>query len=432
MDAAVQDMDFGYLPGSFQSRLPIELHELIVNALDGEEQALRHCALTCKLYRPLAQRLLFKHLEINFQSCSDMDPEIFLSILSHSPHIADYVRRLSYCLHNSRLPKWDAEPMLAIFSALRNINHLQLSGDRADLINFFSLEPTLQAMIKLKCPSVRHLTLAGIIDMPLTVLSACTSLESLDVREVEFANDDCPGSDRGDSKASFTHLRRMKISGIVGQEMQLICPFMMHSTTQGGLESLSIDMGNFGIPVPFNDLHPVSGIIRNSAKSLKSIDITVTADLPNEALLNVSAMPLLEDISLTGCIVNFQTTENRDPINLHWLSRNLETVPSYPSSGRKFRKVLLHSIIVEAKAVTEEAFDEDSLKQFEDLVLRVISPQTLSLSVKFTIWPGLDDITSAQRAKGLIRERLHGLHARKLLELHVPYKSRTSPDIHGL
>ncbi|KAF9552373.1 hypothetical protein CPC08DRAFT_768347 [Agrocybe pediades] len=67
---------------------------------------------------------------------------------------------------------------------------------------------------------------------------------------------------------------------------------------------------------------------------------------------------------------------------------------------------------MDGSLVFEEDFDDEGLKYFENLVLNVVLPQTLVLSVKFTI----HDLQDAQTAEALIKKRLPGLHARNLLE----------------
>ncbi|KAF9552368.1 hypothetical protein CPC08DRAFT_714683 [Agrocybe pediades] len=197
---------------------------------------------------------------------------------------------------------------------------------------------------------------------------------------------------------------------------------MVKSTAQGGLESLSVNMGNASVSVPAADFQAVAGIIKNSAKSLKTLDITVSTDLPvhllhDEAIFNVATVPFLEEISLTGAVIHSETRQNNCPINLHWLSRHLETIPI---SGKKFKKISLHSIIMDGTLVFEEDFDDEGLKWFENLVLNVALPQTLSLSVKFTIYANMHD---TQTAETLIKKHLSGLHAQNLLEFDAKVQS---------
>ncbi|KAF9556593.1 hypothetical protein CPC08DRAFT_711088 [Agrocybe pediades] len=353
---------------SLQSKLPHELHELIINELDGEEDALKQCALTCRLYRHLAQALLFSSVVLQFLPGSKPAQKL-LATLAQSPHLANYVRCLSLRGNTTGHGHWfttgdtpvpEDNGIAEVLYALVNVTRLYIGGVRPLRTIFPPLSPASMAMVHSKCQSVLHLTVEYIYDVPWTILINSNSVENLDL----------------------------------------------------------IDYG--WVPAPPANSQAVNAIIRNSAKSLKTIDATLSTNLPvllhnDEPVFNVSALPLLEEISLTGAILNSETDENISPINLHWLSKHLETIPT---SGRKFNKVSLHSVIIGAHLVIEEEFDDKGLKYFEDLVLNVLLPQTISLSVKFSIWGPYH----TQRAEILVRQHLPALEARNLLEFF------TEPD----
>ncbi|KAF4616363.1 hypothetical protein D9613_008844 [Agrocybe pediades] len=416
-----------------QSNLPVELHERIINELDGEEDALKQCALTCKLYRHLAQTLLFKAVMLQFQPESNPAKK-FLAILTQSPHVANYVGCLSLRGYDDRWydKEWteskkpDDDGIADVLSALTNLQELQLfkvcSGRNRRTFQALSLSPASMAMIQFKCRSILHLTLQKLDNMPLTMLAHSSSLESLDIDNVELVDDldDQAGPETIDSQTSFPHLKLMRISNAttLGYSQQSIYPFLMRSTTQGGLESLSVNMDESwdDLLVPAVDFQAVKEIIRNSATSLKAVDVIVPlAKMPilldnDEPLFNVSEMPLLEELSLTGTIHCNESDEDRTHIDLHWLSRHLET---FPNDGRKFNKISLHLIITNAFCLKEDQLDDEGLKYFEDLLLNVVSHQRLSLSVKFTIRGRIFDEHGAET---LIRQHLHGLEAENLLE----------------
>ncbi|KAF4616362.1 hypothetical protein D9613_008843 [Agrocybe pediades] len=377
---------------TLRSNLPPELHELIINELDGEEDALKQCALTCRLYSP-AEKLLV--------------------ILAQSPHIANYVRCLS--LRGIANTRWFTgleapvdNGVVDVLRSLIKVRDLRLCGFSWQSKAYLPpLSLASMAMIQFKCQSIPHLTLENMEELPLTILSGSSSVESLAVDQVRFIHD--RNKQRGlqsiaFNQISFLHLKRML----------------------GGIEALSVNMDNDWFPIPAADFQAVTGNIQNSTKSLKTLDITVSTNLPvllhnDEAIFNVSTMPLLEEISLTGAIINSETEENNNPINLHWLFKHLETIPT---GGRKFNKVSLHSIITGAPLVIEEKFDDEGLKYFEDLVLNVVLPQALSLSVKFTV----HGLYGNQKAETLIKQHLPSLHAKNLLEFDTEVDESLDPD----
>ncbi|KAF9539574.1 hypothetical protein CPC08DRAFT_824544 [Agrocybe pediades] len=409
-----------------QLALPPEIHELIIKELNGEDDALKQCALTCRLYRHLAQVLLFNSVVLQFLPGSNPAQKL-LAILAQSPHIANYVRCLSLRGNTTGHGHWFTEVHTPVpedngigevLCALVNVTRLHIGGVRPLRTIFPPLSPASMAMIHSKCQSVLHLTVEYIFDVPWTLLTNSNSLESLELHNVEF-----PPVTSGqpefklqtiDFHVSFPHLKKISCSILYIDGVESVWPFMVQPTAHGGLESLYFNIDNAWLSPPPGDFQAVKAIIRNSAKSLKTVDVTLSMNVPvllynGEPMFNVSALPLLEEISLTGAILNSETDQNISPINLRWLSQHLETIPT---SGKKFNRISLHSIIIGAYLVIKEEFDDESLKYFEDLVLNVLLPQTISLSVKFTIWGPYH----TQRAETLIRQHLPALEARNLLE----------------
>ncbi|KAF9539575.1 hypothetical protein CPC08DRAFT_770948 [Agrocybe pediades] len=272
---------------NIQSKLPVELHELIINELEGDEDTLKQCALTSKLYRHLAQERLFKDIDLEFLPHSN-PAKTFLSILAKSPHIANYVKRLTmfgdvsenvtaYYVKTS-MPNHIAK----VFSALTNLTHLRLGvfdpENYLEMSLFPRLSPASMAVIHARCRNISHLTLEN-IDIPLTILTYSNSVRSLVINDVQFRHkSDDSGPEGVLFQVPFLHLKRIRLYGgnTPYPEWKSLFPSMMYSTTLGGPEALSVDMDNSFSPVPATDFEAVRGIIKNSMKSLKILDITVS------------------------------------------------------------------------------------------------------------------------------------------------------------
>ncbi|KAF9556591.1 hypothetical protein CPC08DRAFT_711086 [Agrocybe pediades] len=275
--------------------------------------------------------------------------------------------------------------------------------------------------------------------MPLTILAHLSAVENINIDGVHFVHDpdNQAGPETVDLQKTFPHLKLMRISSAtmkVAYSEGSIYPFIMKSTTHGGLESLTVSMDKTWQRVsdPAADFQAVKAIITNSATSLKALDVIISTDTTillnnDEPLFNVSAIPLLEELSLTVTIrCNYEWDEgdeDRTHIDLHWLSIHLET---FPTNGRKFNKISLHLIITNTICLKEDQISSEGLKYFDDLLVNVVSHQTLSLSVKFTI---RDRFYDDHDAETLIRQQLHGLEAENLLEFDTTHVIGLSPDL---
>ena len=130
--------------------------------------------------------------------------------------------------------------------------------------------------------------------------------------------------------------------------------------------------------------------------------------LPNdEPIFDISAMPSLEELSLTGALWNSETNENASLISLSWLSKHLETIPT----SRKFKAIKLHSIITGSEFIPESEFDSQGLRYFEELILTKVVEQTSHLSIEFTIWGFRNPFV-----RNILKARLPILWGRALIE----------------
>ncbi|KAF9556596.1 hypothetical protein CPC08DRAFT_820366 [Agrocybe pediades] len=438
-----------------RSNLPVEIHGLIINELEDEKDALKQCALTCRLYRHLAQTLLFKAIVLELLPEPESNPaQKLLAILAQSPRIVNYVRCLTFSVNffaAAFFGKWFGMPdpddswVPEVLCALVNVRRLHI-GLPAHETCFPELSPATMAMVHSKCQSVLHLTVEDIRDVPWTILTNLNSVESLDLNNAHFLPDISgqPASQTVDFHMSFPHLKRISYStssmndfpGKDVKSIQSFLSFLEQSTARGGLESLSINIHNALVPATPTHFQAVKQIISNSAESLKTVDVTLSTHVPvllpndelifddssmplltelsnNELIFNVSSMPLLTELSLT-CVIS--------PITFHCFSRHLETVLT---SGMNFNKISLHPIITNSSLVTEKKFDDECFKYFENLVLNVVLPQTLSLSVKFTIYGP----HSTRGAETLIKQCMPALHAKNLLQFDTKRDAPLEPDI---
>ncbi|KAF9554123.1 hypothetical protein CPC08DRAFT_821876 [Agrocybe pediades] len=400
--------------------LPLELQEVIVNELEGENEALKQCALTCRLYRYLAQKLLFKIVVLEF-NCEDAVQK-FLGILQNSSQLSGYVKHLYIGERHGRHEADRAQMLLntsipQIIPALTNVVDLLLGG--FVYFWFTELKPSLQLAIIAKCESLLDLMLLRVKDVPLKIFDHLPRLEKIDIHCVAFAN--LRGSDPHYQVVTPPcRIKDMRLAdaNIPRIGSRTVYPFFMEQKIAVGLlQSLSITMDRRSWE-PFlpTDIEAVKGLIRNNAESLRFLEVIISEHarvvLANdEPMFDVSKMHALEEFALGGVLYN-STREIDIPVtgsvDFGWLSRHLETIPS----GRKLNSVVLRIAIFGKTIVTDDILNLEGLAYFENLIVDKVLPQTDSFSVKFKIWDRYGDIGPVEKQ---MQERLPTLQGLNVL-----------------
>ncbi|KAF4616343.1 hypothetical protein D9613_008827 [Agrocybe pediades] len=221
--------------------LPPEIHEMIINELDGETEALKQCALACRVYRYGAQKLLFNKLTLDFSPGSNPAQE-FLGILEDSPWIGDYVACLSL-RSNGHLgedtdekDKWVSR----VITALPNIVEMDIGWGLPDF-RFCMLDRSSQMAIMSTCENLRSLTLAFTEDAPLAIFDHMQRIETLELQDVRFPKD----REVLDAK-SWTvpyRIKELTLQYVHIEGARMIYPFLKKRRfSKGLLETLSIGL----------------------------------------------------------------------------------------------------------------------------------------------------------------------------------------------
>ncbi|KAF9559415.1 hypothetical protein CPC08DRAFT_763292 [Agrocybe pediades] len=403
-------------PTRVTPNLPVELHKLIVDELEGEKKALKQCALTCRLYRHFAQKLLFKKVVFRFSCSLDLDSSSaeFLDIIRASPQIVNYVQQFRLHLNVPPEPHRIAEDLRArsmtpeIFRILTNVVDLVLNWERRPH-SFSAMDSSTRLAIMDKCECLLNLTVRHTYDVPLKIFDHLHRLERLTLGDVIFVN-------KPDAQVAQTapyRIKHMNLGAIEARGVATLFPFLVSKGIgMGTLESLAIHITHAGGgALPLTDFQAAKSLIRSSAGSLKVLDVRISSPVPSilpdaEPLFHLSEMPLLEEWSLEGGVCYSEIAQGTSsPVGLGWLSRQLETIPS----GRKFKRITLHPSITKKN----DKLDFESFKYFERLVVDKVLSHTESFSVHFPIWE--DELSSKWRIQTHLRilNRLHLLHFRR-------------------
>ncbi|KAF9553922.1 hypothetical protein CPC08DRAFT_713339 [Agrocybe pediades] len=259
------------LPG-----LPVKLHKLIINELEGETKALKQCALTCKVYRHLAQKNLLK--SVLLMSRNSAGAEEFVAFLKASPQIANCIERLVISGPETKLIAQVMRPLI-------NIVDMVLRGCGS----FARFEPASQLAVMLKCESLVSLTLQSIKDVPLKVFDHLQRLEHLTLDDVHFV-DDPP-------------IKEMKLGDTSIRHGGTVHSFLEdRGFGLGSLETLSIVMDSHSyLPLLQPDYEEMMSLIESCAESLKVLDVTISTDVPvslpddnEQRVFHVSTLPILK------------------------------------------------------------------------------------------------------------------------------------------
>ncbi|KAF4616684.1 hypothetical protein D9613_008811 [Agrocybe pediades] len=419
--------------------LPVELHEHIVNMLEGKTEALKQCSLTCRLYRHFAQKLLFKSIAFDLEPYPNtrvLTLVEFLDILRASPQIAGHVQKLFiYHLDANITPLRDQEATTQVLQALPSVVNLHLRGRNRYCRTWF---PMHHAM-KDRYENLRSLTLHNMWPVHWDLFDHLRRLEMLDMMDVFFyyCNPKAQVAQPAPYRIKHMNLERVRVF------VETIFPsFVSRGIGIGGLESLSIDMSPItwqALPLPH--FHAAKSLIRSSAGSLKSLKVSGSlcgmysvnvhlvpqsrkltcksgfivslVHLPNAGpLFDVSEMPLLQEWFLSE-----KDHENglsklaRNPFSLDWISRHLETIPA----GRKLKKITLH-LAIHGALVTDDRLDIESFKYFEKLVVDAVLCRTEFFSIKFLPYLLEESLIQEQ-----MRKHLPTLHALNLLHFYDFY-----------
>jgi hypothetical protein len=169
-----------------RTKLPLDILLYIIDLLadedDGDIKSLQILSQACKSMVPLCRNHLFSSLCL----VDDIKSERFSNLLLKNPDIARYVRSLDYAfgIHNP-VSEHDLNilDMLKKHSSLKSIAILSPGLDWNDLP-----EPIRSSLVSLiQLPTVARIGIYSIKWFPAMVLSGCSNLIDLQLREVELA-----------------------------------------------------------------------------------------------------------------------------------------------------------------------------------------------------------------------------------------------------
>ncbi|KAF7349370.1 hypothetical protein MSAN_01726800 [Mycena sanguinolenta] len=185
---------------------PPELFAIIIGALAGDLETLRSCALVSSTFYGLAR--VFSHLRVGPLVDREHDFPQFYALLEGSPPFAARVESLRLCAkwQWQNPDRWITDADLSrCFSLLTSLTRLCIAVDDGYL-PWPRLSHTNRHSIQAILPTLTCLELKTVCELPLALLSHCSSLRSLTLDNVIFADSLGAVADT-DSCCSSIHLR---------------------------------------------------------------------------------------------------------------------------------------------------------------------------------------------------------------------------------
>ena len=176
--------------------LPPDLVEAIVDdlALQKDPTTLKACALTCKFMNFCSRKHLFSAIHMGAIPSLDCrrggTPRIeqLVSLLNHSPEIADCVKEFSYTLWRGHYRDQTAPVVLKRLTKVRSLTLVGLAQFRPWKDVPVQFQEAMAHLIQL--PSVTKLVLQSCHNIPMALFMSCPNLTQLKLEDVELQDTD--------------------------------------------------------------------------------------------------------------------------------------------------------------------------------------------------------------------------------------------------
>ena len=177
------------------SRLPFEVVERIVDDVAAEYDdglsSIKACALVCHSFLPLCRKHIFDSVTLNPGHPSSTSDNLN-HLLSKSPHLAVYIRKLDYKVNQKEFLKNRFPWLLPMFKKLVRLQKLRISyshypgeGGYLDWMSP-SLRKVLQPLLHF--PTLTSIRLESIRNFALADFAGCVNLENLEIGFLECSN----------------------------------------------------------------------------------------------------------------------------------------------------------------------------------------------------------------------------------------------------
>jgi hypothetical protein len=164
------------------SIFPLEIEEIILDILsedDEDHSALKTCSLVCQAFLPICRKHIFGSIVLNDSKrfkCPDSHE--FVRLLSKSPEIADYVRKLDFTVRKGDMSIPSIQESLKRISRLESLTVL---GWVPRTLNWSNnpIRPALLHLLHLR--TLTHFNVTNFLDFVVSDLIPCVNLKYLHI-----------------------------------------------------------------------------------------------------------------------------------------------------------------------------------------------------------------------------------------------------------
>ena len=187
------------------SRLPLEVLERIIdeaaeNDLSDIPQfynklsSIKSCALVCHSFLPLCRKHIFASVALNAQRPYSPTSDNLDYLLSNSPHLAVYIRKLKYFVTKREFVAKRLLWLLPMFKKLVKLRKLSIIyspagvSARGKVLDWMSSSVRKVLLPLLHFPTLTSIKLSSIDNFPLADLAYCVNLKKLKILDLECSN----------------------------------------------------------------------------------------------------------------------------------------------------------------------------------------------------------------------------------------------------
>ena len=186
-------------------RLPLELVERIIddvaeydNNYIDKFSSIKACALVCHCFLPLCRKYIFASVILDTRAAPlrrTPTSNKLNHLLSNSPHLAVYIRKLYYCVEEREFAAERFPWLSSMFKKLVKLQKLSISyyWRPSGRLDWMSSSGRNVLLPLLHLPTLTSISLSSIRNFSLSDLASCVNLKKLQIQSLECSAPDGVG-----------------------------------------------------------------------------------------------------------------------------------------------------------------------------------------------------------------------------------------------